>query len=142
MVLPDTANLSGSFTPTSDQSWLTITGTNGGVVSFSFTANTTAASRTAHITLLGQTIPVTQGAAPVTPPNLTGLTILGNGAFQFGFTNNQEASFTVLTTTNLTLPLTNWTVFGTLTNNGSGQYQFTDLTATNGGQRFYRVSSP
>jgi len=142
VVLPATANLTGPFASASDSDWLTITGSTNGVVSFAFTANLFATSRTANISLLGQTIPVTQSAAPVTPPNLTGLTILGNGAFQFGFTNNQEASFTVLTTTNLTLPLTNWTVLGTLTNNGSGQYQFTDLTATNGGQRFYRVSSP
>ena len=142
VVLPTTANLTGPFASASDSDWLTITGSTNGVVSFAFTANLFAASRTANISLLGQSIPVTQSAAPVTPPNLTGLTILGNGAFQFGFTNDQAASFTVLTTTNLTLPLTNWTVLGTLTNNGSGQYQFTDLTATNGGQRFYRVSSP
>ena len=140
MVLPATANLTGPFAPVSDSDWLTITGSTNGVVSFAFTANTSGTSRTANITLLGQTIPVTQ--APVTPPILTGFTILSNGAFQFGFTNNQRASFTVLTTTNLLLPLTNWTVLGTPTNNGSGQYQFTDLTATNGGQRFYRVSSP
>ena len=141
-VLPTTANLTGPFASASDSDWLTITGSTNGVVGFAFTANLFATSRTANITLLGQPIPVTQSAAPVTPPNLTGLTILGNGAFQFGFTNDQDASFTVLTTTNLTSPLTNWTVLGTLTNNGSGQYQFTDLAATNGGQRFYRVSSP
>ena len=142
VVLPATANLTGPFTPVSDSDWLTITGSINGVVSFAFTDNPLATRRTANITLLGQTIPVTQSAAPVTSPNLTGLTILGNGAFQFGFINNQDASFTVLTTTNLSLPLTNWTVLGTPTNNGFGQYQFTDLTATNGGQRFYRVSSP
>jgi DNA-binding beta-propeller fold protein YncE len=142
VVLPATANLTGPFAPASDSDWLTITGSTNGVVSFAFTANPLATSRTANISLLGQTIPVTQSAAPVTPPTLTGLTILGNGAFQFGFTNDQDAPFTVLTTTNLSLPLTNWTVLGTLTNNGSGQYLFTDLTATNRGQRFYRVSSP
>ncbi len=142
LVLPATANLTGPFTPVSDSDWLTITGSINGVVSFAFTANPLTTSRTANITLLGQTIPVTQSAAPVTPPTLTGLTILGNGAFQFSFINDQDASFTVLTTTNLTLSLTNWTVLGTLTNNGSGQYQFIDQTATNGGQRFYRVSSP
>jgi DNA-binding beta-propeller fold protein YncE len=142
VVLPASANLTGPFAPVSDSPWLTITGSANGVVSFAFSANLFATSRTANISLLGQSIPVTQSAAPVTPPNLTGLTILGNGAFQFGFTNDQDASFTVLTTTNLTLPLTNWTVLGTFTNNGSGQYQFTDLTATNGGQRFFRVSSP
>ena len=140
VVLPATANLTGPFAPVSDSDWLTITGSTNGVVSFAFTANTTGKIRSANITLLGQTIPVTQ--APATSSILAGLTILDNGAFQFGFTNNQSAAFTVLTTTNLLLPLTNWTVLGTPTNNGSGQYQFTDLTATNGRQRFYRVSSP
>jgi len=36
----------------------------------------------------------------------------------------------------------NWTALGTLTNDGSGQYQFNDLSVKNGGQRFYRVRSP
>ena len=142
VVLPATANLTGPLAPVSDSAWLTIIGSANGVVSFAFTINTSQSSRTANITLLGRTIPVTQKAAPVTPPNLTALRILGNGGFQFCFTNDQDASFTVLTTTNLALPLTNWTVLGTLTNNGFGQYQFTDPTATNGGERFYRVRSP
>ena len=137
VVVPATANLTGPFVPVSDSTWLTITGVINGVVSFALPA--TATNRTAHINLLGRSIPVTQPA--VTPPVLTGFTILNNGAFQFGFTNNQGASFTVWTTTNLLLPLTNWTVLGTLPNDGSGQYQFTDLPATNG-QQFYRVSSP
>jgi DNA-binding beta-propeller fold protein YncE len=139
-VVPATANLTGPYAPVSDSAWLTITGVTNGVVSFAFTANTSATSRTSHITLLGQALAVIQ--APVTPPVLTGLTILNSGAFQFSFSNNQGASFTILTTTNLSLPLTNWTVLGALSNNGSGQYQFTDLTATNSSQRFYRVRSP
>jgi len=109
-------------------------------VTFAFTANTTAASRTATITLLGQTIHVTQAA--VQPPVLTGFSIVGSGAFQFGFTNNQGASFTVWSSTNLALPLSNWMVLGTLTNDGSGIYGFTDPAATNDQQRFYRVTSP
>jgi hypothetical protein len=142
VVLPATVNLTSPFAPGSDSDWLTITSSINGVVSFTFTANPLATSRTANITLLGQVIPITQCAALVTPPTLTGFTILGNGAFQFSFTNNQSAVFTVLTTTNLSLPLTNWTVLGVPINNGSGQYQFTDLTATNDSQRFYRVRSP
>lgn len=138
VVLPATVNLTGPFAPVSDSTWLTITGVTNGVVGFAFTATTT--NRTAHITLLGQSIAVTQPA--VTPPILTGYTILNNGAFRFGFTNNQGASFTVWASTNLMLPLTNWTLLGTLTNDGSGQYQFTDLPTTNNGQQFYRVSSP
>jgi hypothetical protein len=142
VVLPAMANLAGPFAPASDSAWLTITGITNGVVGFAFTANPMAISRSGNITLLGQIISITQSAASVTPPTLTGFKILANGAFQLRFANNQGAAFTVLTTTNLLLPLRDWTVLGGLTNNGSDQYQFTDPTATNGGQRFYRVSSP
>ena len=60
-VLPTTESISGLFAPASDQSWLAIGGISGDMVNFSFTQNTTYASRTAHITLLGQQITVTQG---------------------------------------------------------------------------------
>jgi DNA-binding beta-propeller fold protein YncE len=140
VVLPATANLTGPFTPFSDSVWLTITTVTNGVVSFALTTNTSTTNRTAKITLLGQTIAITQVA--VQQPILSSFTMLGNSAFQFGFTNNQGASFTIWATTNLSLPLTNWTMLGTATNNGSGFYNFIDLTATNGGQRFYRVSFP
>ncbi len=59
-VLPATAPLSGIFAPVSDQSWLTIGPVTSGVVGFSFTANTSTSARTAHITVLGLTISVTQ----------------------------------------------------------------------------------
>ena len=57
-------------------------------------------------------------------------------------TNRSEDTATVLTTTNLLLPLTNWTVLGTVTDNPPGQFQFTDPQATNHPLRFYRVRSP
>ena len=40
------------------------------------------------------------------------------------------------------LPFTNWTLLATLTNNGSGQYNFTNPPGPDSSQRFYRVSSP
>ncbi len=138
MVLPATANLTGPFTPTSDSPWLTITGVTNGVVSFAFTANPSATNRTANLTILGMTVAVTQSAAPL----LTGVSIFNNGSFQFGFSNNPGASFTVWTATNLMLPLANWTPLGAPAIIGSGQYQFTDPSATNDVQRFYRVTSP
>ncbi len=138
VVLPATANLTGPFVPVSNFPWLTITGVTNGVVSFAITANPSPTNRTANITLLGMTIPVTQNTALV----LTGIAMLKNGSFQFGFSNNQSASFTVWTTTNLSLPLANWTMLGPPGNLGSGQFQFTDPAATNDVQRFYRVSSP
>lgn len=75
VVLPTNANLTGPFTPTSDQSWLTITGSANGVVSFAFAANG-GFPRTANITVLGQQIQVTQQAL----------------ARVLGFTNRVEGS--------------------------------------------------
>ena len=140
VVLPATANLLAPFAPTSDQAWLSITGISNGVVSFAFDANTGSTNRTAHITLLGQPISITQAA--VAPPSLLGPTVLSNGRFQFAFSDNVlGASFTVLTSTNLSLPLTNWTVVGPATNIAPGLFQFSTDT-TNNPQGYYRVRSP
>jgi len=49
--------------PTSDQSWLSIGSITNGAISFSFTANTSASARVAHIAILGQQITVTQNPA-------------------------------------------------------------------------------
>jgi sugar lactone lactonase YvrE len=51
-----------ALTATSSQTWLTIAGTTGGAISFSFLANTSLTSRTAQITALGQTVTITQSA--------------------------------------------------------------------------------
>jgi hypothetical protein len=139
-VLPASADLLAPFAPASDQPWLTITGAANGIVSFSFTANPGAA-RTGHITLLGQSIPITQGVIG-TAPTLTGLQMQGNGVLQFSFTNVPSASFTVLSTTNLALPLTDWTVAGAVAEIVAGQYQFTSQPTTNDAQRFYTVRTP
>ncbi len=141
VVLPATANLGGPFAPSSDQWWLTITSTSNGVVSFSFTYNPTS-SRTGHINLLGQSISVTQAGAGVTPFTLTALQMLGNGAIQFSFTNTPGASFTVVSTTNLSVPLSNWTVVGVPVESPAGMYQFTSQPTTNDSQIFYGVLSP
>jgi hypothetical protein len=90
--------------------------------------------------LLGQPIAITQSA--VTPPTLIGPTLTSDGTFQFTFSNNDPgATFTVLTTTNLSLPLTDWTVVGPATNTAPGLFQFSTDT-TNYPQGFYRVRSP
>jgi hypothetical protein len=78
------------------------------------------------------------------PSMLTGLTRLGNGSFQFSFTNLMGASFTVFASTNAAWPLNAWSNLGAAheTPPGSGQYHFTDPQATNYLRRFYRVRSP
>ena len=80
-------------------------------------------------------VPVPVSAPLDEPVSLT------NG-FQFTFTNSVGALFGVLATTNLSLPLTNWTALGGVTEISPGRFQFTDPQATNGGQRFYKVYSP
>jgi fibronectin-binding autotransporter adhesin len=81
------------------------------------------------------------------PPVLGNITRIaggsnGHGIFQFIFTNAPATDFTVLTSTNLALPLANWIVLGEVLQPVPGQYQFTDAKATTNTLRFYRVISP
>ena len=64
-----------------------------------------------------------------------------NGAFQFSWTNTAGSSNVVLAATNLSTPLSNWMSLTPVVETPPGQFQFTDLQATNQ-QRFYRVRSP
>ena len=147
-VFPAAANLTGAFYPVSDQPWLTITGVASGGVNYAFSVNTTGTNRVAHVMVLGVSVTVTQQSVIVgTSPVLTGVTTLRNsvsgaGGFQFTFTNNPNASFTVLASTNLTLPLADWSIAGTATNLGGDVFQFSTSGNTNSPQMFYRVRSP
>jgi uncharacterized delta-60 repeat protein len=75
-------------------------------------------------------------------PLLSGLRLGGDGAFQLGFSNSNADIFTALATTNVFLPLSNWTVLGSAVEFSPGQYRFTDNSATNFPRRFYRIRSP
>ena len=66
----------------------------------------------------------------------------GARCFQFTFSNVTNADFTVLATTNLALPLADWSMLAPVIQCSPGQYQFTDPGATNYPQCFYRVVSP
>jgi hypothetical protein len=65
-----------------------------------------------------------------------------DGALQFTFTNTPGAMLGVLASTNLALPSTNWTPLSGVTEISPGEFEFTDLQATNHAQRFYRVFAP
>ena len=67
---------------------------------------------------------------------------MSNGVFRFSFTNTPGANFTVLSTTNVSLPLSNWTALGSLAEISPGQFQFTHSKATTNQQRFYCVRAP
>ncbi|HEY3856673.1 MAG TPA: BACON domain-containing carbohydrate-binding protein [Verrucomicrobiae bacterium] len=131
VLLPVTDNTAA----TSDQSWLTVDGMTNGILSVSFSANSSGADRTAHVSLLGQKIPVTQPALPT-------VQMTGPSIFQLTFSNAQQSTFTVSSTTDLTVPVSNWTVVSVMTNVPAGQFQFTSQPTPGDPQRFYRVTSP
>jgi hypothetical protein len=66
---------------------------------------------------------------------------LPEGSFQFDFTNNPGASFTVLASSNLSSQFSSWTPLAGVTEVLPGQFQFTDPQATNTPMRFYRIGS-
>lgn len=116
VVLPSTQNLTGPFNPASDSDWLTIGDVTSGVVSFTVTANPNAEARTGHLTVLGQTIAITQmnrvTVPPLAPPTLTGGISPAGGVFQMSFTAPTGLGFSGLSSPNLGLAVTNWTVAG------------------------------
>jgi photosystem II stability/assembly factor-like uncharacterized protein len=95
-------------------------------------------------TALGGDVVFTNTSAQAVSFSLHESMKLPGGSFRFSFTNLSGLSFTVLGTTNLALPWTNWNVLGSALESpaGSGNYQFTDFQATNNATGFYRVRSP
>jgi len=77
-----------------------------------------------------------------TPPNLTGFSMLSNGVFRFAYSNVIGAPFSVLGSSDLSLPLSNWAWLGPAIEAPPGQFQFTDSQGAGQTQRFYRVRSP
>ena len=75
----------------------------------------------------------------IVPPAFNTQTPVGTGAFTVFFTNASGVSFSVLETTNLSIPFSEWNELGTAIEIMPGQYQFSDPQMTNGGQRFYRI---
>ena len=84
------------------------------------------------------------------PMALAGSTVRTNGIL-LNLTEPAGLHFTVLATTNLSTPSSNWVSVGTFTEmptnysfigGSSVYYQFTDTNAVNFSARFYRVSSP
>ena len=74
-------------------------------------------------------------------PTVSSTTALGGGGFQLSFSGPVGETFKVIASTNLTLPIANWTV---LTNGtfGAGSVTFTDTTATNYPQQYYLITAP
>jgi alpha-tubulin suppressor-like RCC1 family protein len=99
---------------------------------FSYVASSSAAQHTLAL--------VAEPPAPTI--TLTVPHTLTNGVFQFMFSYTPGALLSVLSTTNLALPLSNWTVLTGVTEVSPGQFKFTDSQTTSTPRRFYRVRSP
>jgi len=78
--------------------------------------------------------------AAASGPAFTGAPTLTGASFTMSFTGTSGNGYTVLMTTNLTVPLADWTALtsGTF---GANPVNFTDTGATNAA-RFYRIKSP
>jgi hypothetical protein len=77
-----------------------------------------------------------------TPLRLAACARTANGAIQMTLTNVPGASLTLLAATNTSLPLSNWTVLGSVPEIAPGQFRFIDSASTNLPQRFYRLRCP
>jgi hypothetical protein len=82
-------------------------------------------------------VPVSQPVIVLSNP-----TLLPDGSFQFDFTNIPSKGFSVFRSTNASLPLSNWTPLGPVTEDTPGQFRFIDPPADLEGPRLYRVRSP
>lgn len=79
---------------------------------------------------------------PALLPALSCARMPGGGAFQFSFSNTAPESISVLRTTNLLLPMTNWTVVWGPSNIAPGLFQFTEQPAGGGAPGYYTIRSP
>ena len=73
---------------------------------------------------------------------LTSAQKTNGGPFMFSFTNNVGTLCGVMATTNLALPLANWSILGAAPEISPGRFQFADSQAKSCLRRFYRVLSP
>jgi fibronectin-binding autotransporter adhesin len=78
---------------------------------------------------------------PWVAPVVSSPTKLGDKNIAFNISGTVGQGYTVRASTNAALPITNWSILqsGSLP---ASPYSFTDLSATNYSQRFYRVSTP
>lgn len=76
------------------------------------------------------------------PRSISGLIQTAPGQFAIQFAGSSSVGYTVLGTTNVSLPASNWTVLGPAMLLSNNLFQFSDTQATNVPLRFYRLRSP
>jgi hypothetical protein len=121
-----------------------VSGAHGSVLRLGNVKTNDAANYTVVVTnITGGMTSAVATLTVVTPSPITlRVPIFTNGVFAAFFTNTPGASFTLLASTNLNQPLSNWVTVGSFTESPLGQFKFVDVDATNNPWRFYRVRSP
>jgi len=115
---------------------------SNGVASVTAT-NFSAATHAISATYASDTVfAASSGAVVATPPSLTGVALQTNGAVHFTFTNTIGAPFTVLGSSDISLPTENWTTLGSAIESTPGHFDFTDPAVNSRNVQFYRVRSP
>jgi hypothetical protein len=83
------------------------------------------------------------GAIVGVPAIFDQMQVLGDGTFVLGFTNISGAPFTVLSSTDVLAPVSDWTILGHASEILPGQFQYSDARALNRDAiRFYWLRSP
>jgi sugar lactone lactonase YvrE len=91
---------------------------------------------------IGSPFGIAVAGQPVAPPILTGVQFTSAGQAQISLTGYPGATYSVLRSADLTLPVGGWTLVGTTTETTPGNFSVTDSGATNAPVRFYRASYP
>jgi len=142
MATTNTAGLVPDFNRTNGYTWVVATA-SGGLLNFDagkFAMDTSsfsnAFSGAFSVAVQGNNLVVNY----TPPPTIISFGPLSGTSFPLTFSAPSGQSYTVLTSTNVTLPLANWTVLtsGTF---GASPVIYTNTTATNA-QQFYRIKSP
>ena len=116
-------------------------GTNGGVAYV--TTNLSAAPHAISAAYTSDTLFASStGTVIASPIRITNAAFGTNGLFQLSFTNSIGASFIALGSPDLTVPLSNWSILGPVTELQPGVFQFQDPQSSNNLWQFYRVRSP
>jgi len=123
LIAPTNSPITGGFTPLVDGTALGVT------YSVKFTGSAYLYSTRADLYVNFSAINLVSSLA-------------SDGAFRLSFANTPGATFTVLTSTNLFAPLTNWTTLGPIAEPTAGLFEYLDRTTTKNGQRFYTVRAP
>jgi autotransporter-associated beta strand protein len=78
----------------------------------------------------------------IAEPSITSVAVSGGNLVFSGTNGTAGGPFYVLTTTNLTIPLTNWVTLSTNSFNANGTFSVTNAIAPGTPQRFYVIKSP